>query len=261
MTSIEPVKPNVHAWRFVLPLGLAAYVAFLVYLLPSNAGSNAYQAGRAVLPALLPALVVGIVAKQSATPWRWWWYPGAVLLPAFLWFGMLEVVPDVAEDRVADGTEGRSLATPDVVGDWRLIDSPAAQRRGEARLDRIESVGADGVYGEYAGAEGGMFYFGATVPSSSQGLYEELQDSPTDALNNFLAGAGLNERDPVEPGPLGGAMVCGAPDQPNLQPGTFVCGWADLSTVASVTVVGRDLDRDRAAEMVRAFRAEVTVKP
>jgi len=77
------------------------------------------------------------------------------------------------------------------------------------------------------------------------------------AVDVTLANAGIQDRQALDAGELGGALACGTlPEE--YQVDGLTCAWADATTTAQVTLVVPELDYDKAAELTREFRDAVT---
>jgi hypothetical protein len=150
----------------------------------------------------------------------------------------------------------RSLITPDSAGDWTRVTTDAAQDNAKAYLIRAEEDAEPGttpLFAEYARPDGAtMAFLGFNVePDSAYG--EQLDESPEVAVDIALADAGIEDRQALDAGELGGALACGT-----LPPDGLTCAWADDTTSAQVTLVVPGLNYEDAATLTREFRDAVT---
>jgi hypothetical protein len=154
----------------------------------------------------------------------------------------------------------RTLLTPDTAGEWTRVITDAAQDNAKAYLIRAEEnaePGTSPLFAEYERADGAtMAFLGFNVdPDSAFG--ERLATSPEVEVDIALADAGIEDRQALDAGDLGGALACGTLP-PEYQVDGLTCAWADATTSAQVTLVVPRLDYEEAAELTRAFREAVT---
>jgi hypothetical protein len=161
---------------------------------------------------------------------------------------------------VQAAASSRTLVTPDSAGEWTRVTTDAAQDNAKAYLIRAEEeseAGATPLFAEYARDDGAtMAFLGFNVDPASA-LGERQAESPEVAVDVTLANAGIQDRQALDAGELGGALACGTlPEE--YQVDGLTCAWADATTTAQVTLVVPELDYDKAAELTREFRDAVT---
>jgi len=191
--------------------------------------------------------------------WRWALLSATALLLLAGCGGSEESDPG---DRVttAAASDHATLETPDSAGDWTLVTTDAAQDNEQAYLMRAEEdarPGATPLFAEYARDDGATLAFlGFNVdPDSAYG--EELADSPDMVVDVQLADAGIEDRQAMDAGDLGGALGCGTlPEEYGVA--GLTCAWADDTTTAQVTLVVPELGYDEAARLTGEFREAVT---
>jgi hypothetical protein len=153
-----------------------------------------------------------------------------------------------------------ALTTPDRAGDWTRVTTAAAVDNAKAYLMRAEEEarpGATPLFAEYERDDGATLAFlGFDVdPESEYG--EELASSPDMVVDVQLADAGIEDRQAMDAGALGGALACGTLP-PEYGVAGLTCAWADDTTTAQVTLVVPELDYDEAAHLTSEFREAVT---
>jgi hypothetical protein len=258
-------------WFAVLFIPLA-----VIHVNVSVDGSAAYRTGRMLGLAAGSGGVAGLVALASPRL-RSWWLSGLVAVgAACVGYAALELVPARADQLAAEERVGRAqpatggdvlgsrLRVPGEVEGLRQLDGPAVDRARAAVEATVEKAPADlrggfadVFYAEYRKSGTRVFYQGFNLAG---GFQDEVSASPEQALVNFLAGFGIGDVEPVEPGPLGGVMACTDDEVPRLPAGYLYCVWVDPGTLGQVTVAGRDLDLADAAELTRAVRLGVTAR-
>jgi hypothetical protein len=155
---------------------------------------------------------------------------------------------------------GATLITPDAAGDWTRVTTDAAQDNAEAYLIRANEDAEPGttpLFAEYERDDGAtMAFLGLNVdPTSAYG--ERLANAPEVEVDVALADAGIEDRQALDAGELGGALACGTlPEE--YQVDGLTCAWADDSTSAQVTLVVPELDYEEAGMLTREFRDAVT---
>ena len=154
----------------------------------------------------------------------------------------------------------RTLVIPDSAGEWSRVTTDAAQDNAKAYLIRAEEdaeAGTSPLFAEYERDDGAtMAFLGFNVdPDSAYG--ERLADAPEVEVDVALADAGIEDRQAVDAGELGGALACGTLP-PEYGVDGLTCAWADDTTSAQVTLVVPRLDYEEAAELAREFRDAVT---
>ncbi len=154
----------------------------------------------------------------------------------------------------------RTLITPDAAGEWTRVTTDAAQDNEKAYLIRAEEGAEPGItplFAEYERADGAtLAYLGFNVdPDSAYG--RKHAETPEVVVDVALADAGIEERQAMDAGELGGALACGTLP-PEYQVDGLTCAWADDMTSAQVTLVVPNLDYETAAALARDFRDAVT---
>ena len=95
-------RPHVNSHPFVRSLAAAGGVILLllVFLLltlgPPSAEGVGRTAGSLLIPALVAAVVIGLAARRSARPWRWWKY-FALVAPLMVFVYLLAAVGRISE--------------------------------------------------------------------------------------------------------------------------------------------------------------------
>ncbi|HWM74833.1 MAG TPA: hypothetical protein VNQ53_13870 [Nocardioides sp.] len=153
-----------------------------------------------------------------------------------------------------------TLTTPDSAGDWSRVTTSAAEDNAEAYLIRAEEEaepGATPLFAEYQRDDGAtLAYLGFNVDPASA-YADRLADTPEVVVDVTLADAGIEDRQALDAGDLGGALACGTlPDEYGVD--GLTCAWADETTSAQVTLVVPALDYEEAATLTREFRDAVT---
>jgi hypothetical protein len=261
-----PVFPvNEHPWLKAFGSAVPIYVVVVIIVAPRHPGSDAYTAGRLIWPALLGALAVGAMAKESEKfVWRWWTYVGGVMVAVGLLTGFVEVLHSRGDDESPGGAgvdavqqtaqgAGSRLWVPDKAGGWTRIDTRAAERWKQYVLkptmrDRDEY---SAVYADYRRGAVEIGFLGSNSRPGST-LRGDLQGSLTVFVRDYLTDIGPRSPELVESGSGDVAMACGE------YKGGVICAWADATALGIVTVTGPKLDVDRAAELTRKFRPHVS---
>jgi hypothetical protein len=101
-----------------------------------------------------------------------------------------------------------------------------------------------------------MAFLGFNVERDSA-YGERLASSPEVEVDVALADAGIEDRQAMDAGVLGGALACGTLP-PEYEVDGLTCAWADATTSAQVTLVVPQLDYEEAAALTREFRDAVT---
>jgi hypothetical protein len=153
-----------------------------------------------------------------------------------------------------------SLITPDSAGEWTRVTTDAAQDNAEAYLIRAAEGAEPGttpLFAEYERDDGAtMAFLGLNVdPESAYGV--RLADAPEVEVDVALADAGIEDRQALDAGELGGALACGTLPA-EYQVDGLTCAWAGDGTSAQVTLVVPRLDYEEAARLTREFRDAVT---
>lgn len=153
-----------------------------------------------------------------------------------------------------------TLITPDSAGEWSRVTTDAAQDNAEAYLIRAEEEAQPGttpLFAEYERDDGATLAFlGFNVDPTSQ-YADQLVDTPEVVVDVTLADAGIEDRQALDAGDLGGALACGTlPTEYHVD--GLTCAWADETTSAQVTLVVPELDYDEAAALTQDFREAVT---
>ena len=217
--------------------------------------------------AAVTTVVVAALAQSTRTQrgWPWWAISLAVLSACGAWYSLVHVAPKLADDARAEasGQADYRLTAPDHAGDWTRLDGADARQREQDTLSRLEQAPddiragmAEAVYGEYTNGSSRLVFFGFNASGDMQ---NDLRDSPSKTLRDFMAGAGAENVEHVDAGDLGGSMACTG-DVPGVPRGLIYCAWADASTVGQLTVDTPNLSIDEAAEITRGFREGVTAR-
>jgi hypothetical protein len=153
-----------------------------------------------------------------------------------------------------------TLTTPDAAGDWTRVTTDAADDNAKAYLIRAEEdaqPGAMPLFAEYEREDGAtMAFLGFNVdPDSAYG--RKHAETPEVVVDVALADAGIEDRQAMDAGELGGALACGTLP-PEYQVDGLTCAWADETTSAQVTLVVPQLGYEEAAELTRELRDAVT---
>ncbi|HET9423351.1 MAG TPA: hypothetical protein VFO49_19595 [Nocardioides sp.] len=153
-----------------------------------------------------------------------------------------------------------TLTTPDSAGGWSRVTTDAAQDNAEAYLIRAEEGAQPGttpLFAEYERDDGAtLAYLGFNVDPTSD-YADQLADNPEVVVDVALADAGIEDRQALDAGDLGGALACGTLPA-GYQVDGLTCAWADETTSAQVTLVVPELDYEEAGTLTRAFREAVT---
>ena len=187
-----------------------------------------------------------------------------------LGFALLALVPVLLVGcGGADGDPGTTttaeailptLTTPDSAGAWSRVTTSAAEDNAEAYLIRAEEEaepGATPLFAEYQRDDGAtLAYLGFNVDPTSA-YADRLAETPEVVVDVTLADAGIEDRQALDAGDLGGALACGTlPDEYGVD--GLTCAWADETTSAQVTLVVPELDYEEAAALTHEFRDAVT---
>jgi hypothetical protein len=261
-------KTRANENAFAIAAAVGAVVWLVVYIFSGERADHneAYAAGASMATALISAVLVAIVAWASRTRWPMWRYPvliGAIALGLTLRTAVVDdppsstAAPSAAADPVdsARTQERRTAAAPATVGSWTRDDSTTAKAQLQPALDQWKSAaGADGdtakiaLYGN--GGQQAVLLVITTQPGSR--LDEQASGSSSQAAVDVLAGAGVEERSMVDPGPLGGALGCGPSTKDQR---LYVCAWVEFGMLGTLTFVDAQLTADMAAETARQFRS------
>ena len=153
-----------------------------------------------------------------------------------------------------------TLITPDSAGEWTRVVTDAAQDNAEAYLIRAEEeaqAGTTPLFAEYQRADGAtLAYLGFNVDPTSA-YADQLADTPEVVVDVALADAGIEDRQALDAGDLGGALACGTLPA-EYQVDGLTCAWADETTSAQVTLVVPELDYEEAGMLTQDFREAVT---
>jgi hypothetical protein len=258
-------------WFAVLFIALT-----VVHLNLGSDGSAAYGAGRMLALAAASGGFAGLMSLASPRL-RSWWLSGLVAVAtAGLGYAVLELLPARADQAAAEEEVGRAqpategdvlgsrLRVPGEIDGFRQLDGPVVD---QAR-DRVEAALAeapadlragfgDVYYAEYATSRTRLAFQGFNLMG---GLQDEVTASPEKALVNVMAGFGITDVEPAEPGPLGGVMACTDQESPRIPAGYLYCAWVDPGTLGQVTMIAGDLDLADAAELTRSVRLGVTAR-
>jgi len=147
------------------------------------------------------------------------------------------VAPVVSDSEPEDS---RVLVLPETAAGFELSSTAESLRLARRAKRGLQAGNPDGetVVGIYAGDRQSLYYAGLTVTGdSANGV--ELARSPAGAIEGYLGGAGVVGLRELDPGPLGGALACGRFEAGGSS-GNVACGWADASTLGSLTFLGDD---------------------
>lgn len=188
--------------------------------------------------------------------------PALLALAALLLVGCAgsdEADPDDGATTAA-ADDQPTLVTPDSAGEWSRVTSDAAQDNAKAYLIRAEEEAEPGtspLFAEYERDDGAtMAFLGLNVDPGSE-YAASLAEAPEMVVDVALADAGIEDRQALDAGELGGALACGTlPSEYGVD--GLTCAWADESTTAQVTLVVPQLDYEEAAGLTRDFREAVT---
>jgi len=149
--------------------------------------------------------------------------------------GVLLVVRESRDGSHDPDAVRRTLTRPREAAGYTLLETEQARRfaRTAERDLRAQAPDANVVVGTYARQDEQVVYVGfAFAANSDQG--EALATSAADALRDYFDSAGIQDPRPYDPGPLGGALLCGTMDLGSGS-GQLSCGWADAGgTLASL---------------------------
>ena len=252
-TPLSRKRANGNAFSISATVGAVVWLAVYIFNVQRSVHSAAFVAGASLATALIAAAPVAIVAWSSGARWPLWRYPAFILTIAL---GV--TLPSAVADGPADSDrtdERRTAAAPATVGPWTRDDSSSAKARLQQAKDQWQrAAGADGDTAEIAlyqnGGQTAMLLVITMRPGS--GLDKQASASPSQAVVDALAGAGVGQRSMADPGPLGGALGCG-PSTNGDQ--LYLCAWAELGMLGTITFVDAQLTADAAAETTRAFRS------
>jgi hypothetical protein len=266
-------RPRKRANRdaFLVAGAMGAAVWLICFIAsPLRADHNsAFVAGDAMATAFLASVPVAIAAWASATRWPLWRYVALIAVIA-VGLTVVKTVNDRLEpDRVSDGGtaaapagspetepthERRTAAAPPTVGAWTRDDSTAAQAQAQTALDQWRNrAGGDGDTAELAlywnGGQQATLFVITARPGSR--MDEDTSRPPAQSVVDALAGAGVEERSMLDPGPWDGALGCGpSTTLDRLQ----VCAWVELGMLGTVSFVDTDLTPEAAGAITRDFR-------
>lgn len=249
--------------------GIAVLIVLtLLHIHRGTEGTAAYRAGEVAPIGVISAAVVGLVAQgtRAKAPWVVWVSPFAIVAVSFAWYGVAHVLPSAVNDVRAqqNGQADYSLFTPATAGDWtrqddeamrEKLEQAAAMMQEQASPDEFDEMNP--VYAAYAARDGSQLIFLGS--NATGGMRQDLRSSTRAALDDVMAGAGASDVQYLDAGPLGGSLACS--DDLAALPDTaeyVVCSWADASTLGNVTIVQPGIDVERAADITRAFRDDVT---
>ncbi|MGA5818328.1 hypothetical protein ACPC54_10765 [Kitasatospora sp. NPDC094028] len=163
------------------------------------------------------------------------------------------VVVDMGSDpsygpAAESGPADRTIDAPEAVAGYRLITGDAA-----ARLTARMPSGAPEHYWFYSATPDGtrpsLMFSASTAQWNPELARENATHSLSWGLNNYFAGAKVDDPQDVDAGPLGGAMQCGM----QAANGAAVCRWIDASTAGAVAVFG-STDIHQAGAIALQFR-------
>ena len=252
-------------WAIALVSGGAAFAVLVAITLSTDGpGSTSFRIGR-MMPAAGGSAVAVAAIAQSINLRRWLLLliPVAVFAASGTWYALMEVVPRLTDNARAEasGQADYVLETPPRAGDWTRLDGDAATKRKELAISQLEQAPddmrrgmEDFVYAEYARGRARLSFFGFNAAGEFE---DDLRDSSSDTLDEYMAGAGAEDPESVDAGDLGGSMACSG-DGRGLPAGLIYCAWTDASTLGQVTIAQLNLDIEQAAEIAREIRGAVT---
>ncbi|WP_183093063.1 hypothetical protein [Nocardioides stalactiti] len=249
------------AWTRAAIAAGAAYLAALVLVLPRDLSgkTDAAVAGELLVPALMGFVAGGFLGSAARERWR---EAASLLAPpvvASLGIALL-LGPDLVEQREdrqeASRTYARShvVDRPTVLG-WRKTESAALERQREVIDEKLldREPGSTAVVTSY---QDGLrtVVVQAINTSDSTGLREELEQSPKQALTNFLGGAGVMDPDAFPASVPGIELLCA-----ELPGAGAICGWADLTTIGTASWQLSDAELDEVADLTDRLLDEMRV--
>jgi hypothetical protein len=261
-------RANPKAWRHAFVAALPPYVVLLALVLPRASGDDRFTAVELAVPVVLAAVAVGSTASESERVWGWRSYLGAVSAVAAAAMTLALLVREAAErsdagqsgDPDAAGAvdrEGSTLWIPDRAGSWTLVDNPGARERERELLDRWATL-ADEMsvaYGEYRrGTTYVRFRAYNSNPGSAFGA--ELRQLPAATIRDYMSAAHVRSPRFVDSGNSAVSMACGEVAQ--THGGLTLCVWADAASLGSTVWIAPDVNIDRAANLTRSFRPNVS---
>lgn len=256
-------RANPRAWQHVAGWGGLAFVVLSpVAVLVEHHHRDQHHTSYVVLTVLVTCAAItatcGALAHRSTTRWSWWLYPPIVILPAATIVALTYLAPDRLDP--AASASQRSLTAPDQAGSWRLQSNAATDARArelQAQVARADE-GLVTVYGEYHRSGGDLLIYNGLNAGSESALLDELATAPSSALQDYLDQTGVQRLTTMDPGDLGGALVCGTIARLGPYVDLPVCGWADAAGIGRATYRVDGINLDVAAGLTRDFRAAVT---
>jgi hypothetical protein len=247
------VQTKHNPFKMALPWGVCVWIALAVIHVQRSTEPAAYVLGQTFAWGMIAGAAAAVLALVSRFEWRWWFYPPVVLTIGFVFYGLSSLNDSPTSS--GRSTTRMELTAPASFG---ALDGVDAANLDEMRTEIEDKMdrGTDGVesavVGQY-GPNGGrptVAFFGINVAPDSR-FDDEIDESPSRAVLNYLAGAGVDEGEYVETGRLGGAMRCAPVDQ---QGADYVCAWSTVGVLGVVTFLDEVSDIDEAAERALEFR-------
>lgn len=259
----KPPKPNRWAFAIALPIGVLTTAVFAGIQIPRSTEPAAYVMGQAMAWGVFPAIGIALLVffLPSRVPW-WLYAPGVVAAGAFL-FAVSTLGPN-ADPTDSGRTEARAgLHLPSTSGDWQLDRSEATKRHFDAQKKRARSELGDDVTvvaGQYLHRDDQTrrMGFSGVVTKPGTGLDDEINDSPSRATRNYMAGAGFDDIDYFDAGPQGGALACGEGSTGQAK-GVVMCTFTAAGRQGTTAFTPGTVTVEEAAELTREFRADVEV--
>lgn len=246
-------KPTGRSFAIAVPMGIAAGIVLSGIVIRRSTEPAAYALGQSTALGAIAGLGAAVLTYVAPFKWRWWYFPPVIVAAWFMLFGL----STLQDSPTASGrsTERVELVAPTKVGALELVKVPDLEAR-RATVERLmrERVGEldSVVIGPYAvpGGKVTMVFTGLNLAPGSD-FDDETTNSPARAVLNYLAGAGIKDREYVEPGRLGGAMMCGPGVMESVE--VYVCAWATVGVLGSVAFAD-DIEPDEATHLTHDLR-------
>lgn len=179
-------------------------------------GSSSYQYGEALGAALMPALVVWLVARASSKDWPVWRCGLIIIAAAFALSGLQSAFRHLNDARAVAAAGPRvTVSLPQQVIGLHQVTSADARQREQAALASMSGrdVGGDFVaalYGPRADGSAGytLAIVGINAKPMSQMDVQSARDT-SKSLDDVAAGEGLTQGQRFPFGEGSGAMECG----------------------------------------------------